>query len=104
MVKYPLLGQLVSSASGRDRGHHYLVVGQEADRVLVADGARRKLEDPKRKNPLHLQWRRERDRELGEKLEADEKVTNSELRGALIKLLELENNMTPSRGGEEKLG
>jgi ribosomal protein L14E/L6E/L27E len=103
MEKHLPLGQRVSSTTGRDRGCNYFVVGYENGRVLVADGKRRKLEHPKRKNPMHLKRRREQDKELGKKLQEGQKVTNAELTAALSRL-ELENNTTPGRGGEEKLG
>lgn len=103
MGKCPQPGQLVCSNAGRDRGHHYIVVGLEDGRVLVADGKTRKLENPKRKNPMHLRWRRGQDKELAAKLETGQKITNAELRCALSRF-ELENNTTPGRGGEEKLG
>jgi large subunit ribosomal protein L14e len=97
-------GQLVFSCSGRDKGRHYLVVGFAEERVLVADGKSRRLDHPKKKNPLHLKCRQVQDKELGIKLQSGQKVTNSELRGALSRLLELENNETPRQGGEDKLG
>ena len=104
MGSFPQLGQLVFSRSGRDKGRHYIVVGYQDGRVLVADGITRKMDRPKKMNPLHLKCRRRLDEELKVKLETTGKVTNSELRGALAKLLEQENNTTPEQGGEEKLG
>lgn len=92
------LGQVVFSTCGRDKDRLYLVVGYDGERVLVADGVNRKLDRPKRKNPQHLRGRKLRSEELGEKLAAGSKVTNLDLRGTI---LELENNTTPSRGGEE---
>ncbi len=104
MGSVPQLGQLVFSTSGRDRGRHYLVVGLAGDRVLVADGSSRKLDQPKKKNPAHLKNRKLRDDGLASRLQAGEKITNSELRGALSRLLEQENSTTPGQGGEDKLG
>jgi len=49
------VGQLVVSTAGRDTGELYVVVGQlSPTMVLVADGRRRKLANPKRKNIRHL--------------------------------------------------
>lgn len=49
------VGQLVRSTAGRDQGALYVVVGhQGTGTILVADGRRRPLERPKRKNPRHL--------------------------------------------------
>lgn len=48
------IGQVVRSTAGRDRNHVYIVVDILPQRVLVADGRRRKAVNPKPKNPLHL--------------------------------------------------
>lgn len=48
------IGQIVLSTSGRDSGCWLVVVGKSENRVLVADGDRRKLSAPKAKNPMHL--------------------------------------------------
>lgn len=50
-----LLGMVVTSRAGRDAGDRYVVVGVAGpDMVLVADGRRRGIERPKRKNVKHL--------------------------------------------------
>lgn len=48
------LGQIVRSTAGRDRNCIYVVVDMLPGRVIVADGRRRKISNPKPKNPLHL--------------------------------------------------
>ena len=48
-------GQLVRSLVGRDKGKHYLIIGFEAGRVLLADGRKRLIKQPKKKNVKHLQ-------------------------------------------------
>jgi hypothetical protein len=45
---------LALAAAGHDRGTLYLVLGEEGDRVLLADGKLRKLSRPKRKNRKHV--------------------------------------------------
>ena len=46
---------VVRSLSGRDRGRYYVIVGvHDESSVLLADGDRRKLGTPKRKNLKHL--------------------------------------------------
>lgn len=58
MVEEPtaeLLGRVVTSKAGRDRGDRYVVVATlGADMVLVADGQRRGMDRPKKKNVKHL--------------------------------------------------
>ncbi len=48
-------GMVVFAKAGRDAGRFYMVVGMQDGYPLIADGKRRKLEGPKRKNPIHLQ-------------------------------------------------
>lgn len=49
------LGQLVKSLSGRDKEKLYLVVGFAGNRILLADGRKRTVKNPKQKNRKHLQ-------------------------------------------------
>lgn len=54
-VKNPCIGSICESLQGRDKGTSYVVVGiLPASYVLVADGNRKKLKSPKRKNLKHL--------------------------------------------------
>ena len=45
---------LALAAAGHDRGTVYLVLGEDGDRLLLADGRLRKLSRPKRKNRKHV--------------------------------------------------
>ena len=53
-VKTPQEGQVAISLQGRDRGCYYVVVQAQGGKVFVADGKKRKLENPKIKNIKHL--------------------------------------------------
>ena len=49
-------GQVVKSLAGRDKGKLYLIIGfVEKSRLLLADGRCRMVNNPKKKNPRHLQ-------------------------------------------------
>lgn len=49
-------GSVVIAKAGRDKGKAFAVIQVLDDRtVLIADGRRRPLERPKRKNVIHLQ-------------------------------------------------
>lgn len=49
-------GSVVIAKAGRDKGKAFAVVEVLSDReVLIADGKRRPIERPKRKNVIHLQ-------------------------------------------------
>ena len=47
-------GSVVVSSAGRDKGPFLAVLRLEPDGVWIADGRRRPLERPKRKNPRHV--------------------------------------------------
>ena len=49
-----IVGRIVRSSSGRDKGAYLLCVGRNESFLLVCDGKRRPLERPKRKNPRHI--------------------------------------------------
>lgn len=77
------LGRVATSRAGRDAGTVYLVVGVVGGQaVLVADGRRRSVANPKRKNLKHLR--------LGppvpgvaERIAAGQVLTDEEVREAL---------------------
>jgi len=47
--------KLCKSCAGHDKGIWHIVVREEAGFAYIADGRRRKLDKPKRKNIKHLQ-------------------------------------------------
>ena len=47
-------GQLVRSLAGRDKGHTFAVLAVEGQILLLADGSRRTLANPKRKKERHV--------------------------------------------------
>ena len=48
------VGSVVCAIAGRDKYRFYAVTKLGQGEVFIADGKRRKLAAPKRKNPLHL--------------------------------------------------
>ena len=53
-LKIPFQGEVVQSVQGRDEGRFYVVVRAENAFVWVADGKKRTLANPKRKNLRHV--------------------------------------------------
>lgn len=49
-----MIGRIVCSKAGRDKGYFMVVVEREGKFLLVADGKERPLERPKRKSQKHL--------------------------------------------------
>ncbi len=81
-------GWIVRSAAGRDRGGIFCTVGgDEAGRLLLADGKRRRVGAPKRKNPRHVEVLRGAldpwEHPIIRKLKESGPVTDRELRRAL---------------------
>ncbi len=51
-----MVGKIVCSKAGRDKGYFMVVTDCKDDFVFVCDGKERPLERPKRKNTKHLQF------------------------------------------------
>ena len=47
-------GSIVRAKAGRDKNQFFLVLKVEDGFAYIADGKRRRLENPKRKNLIHL--------------------------------------------------
>lgn len=79
-------GCAVRSEAGHDKGLYFCVLGIEHDRLLLADGKRRRAEAPKRKKVGHVSRVVEFEHPILTKLQNGESVTNRELRTALAVL------------------
>ena len=77
------ISNIVLSLRGHDAGAVLFVLGVEEPYLLVADGKRRRVESPKRKNRKHVRFLSKSESRVAQKLHAGEKVTNNELRRAL---------------------
>ncbi|HHT05486.1 MAG TPA: RNA-binding protein [Hydrogenispora sp.] len=81
------LGQKVISTRGRDAGGTFLIVGLlNEDYVLVADGRKRSMERPKKKNRKHLSLTLQVDAAIAEKLSAGKPVSDEEIVDAIQRL------------------
>ncbi|HHW11550.1 MAG TPA: RNA-binding protein [Firmicutes bacterium] len=81
------LGQKVISTRGRDAGSIFLVVGLlNEDYVLVADGRKRSMERPKKKNRKHLSLTLQVDTAIAKKLSAGQPVADEEIVDAIQRL------------------
>lgn len=80
------LGQIVLITHGRDAGQYAIIVRLLDDRfVLLADGDKKKFEQPKKKNFLHLKLIDYVSPEVQRSLLETGRVTNGKLRYALLK-------------------
>lgn len=71
-----MVGRIVCSKSGRDKGYFMVVTEVRENYLLVCDGKERPLERPKKKNPKHLSF-------TGRVLLIDDYKSNKSLRKAL---------------------
>jgi ribosomal protein L14E/L6E/L27E len=84
-----VLGKVVYSKSGRDKGTMFVVVGVINERLmLLADGDLRKIENPKIKNIKHVQLTRMKADDVITYLNRGEKPDNHIIRKNLKKLQE----------------
>ena len=84
-----ILGKVVYSKNGRDKGTMFVVVGVVNERlVLLADGDLRKIENPKVKNIKHVQLTRMKADDVITYLNRGEKPDNHIIRKNLKKLQE----------------
>lgn len=73
------------SKAGRDAGKKFIIIEIiDQTYVLVADGNLRRLEKPKKKKIKHLEFTEEVLDQIGEKIKNKLKITNAEIRKALV--------------------
>lgn len=51
-----MIGRIVCSTAGRDKGYYLVVVSKQNEDYFVCDGKERPLSRPKRKNAKHLSF------------------------------------------------
>jgi len=85
----PQLGQIVKVLRGKDPGEYAVVIGIVDTRfVWLADGDKRKFDQPKKKNLTHLQLQETISSEVESSIKETGRVTNGKLRHALAKFVE----------------
>ncbi|MNO21835.1 50S ribosomal protein L14e [compost metagenome] len=98
-LKVAQLGQLVKVLKGRDAGDVYVIIGFVDDKfVLIADGNRRKFDQPKRKNLQHLELQPMISGEVVQSLQECGFVTNGKLRFAVNAFTEFANSNAEEKG------
>lgn len=82
----PRIGQIVRITHGRETDQHMIVIKHINDRyVLLADGEKRKYDQPKRKNINHFEAIDYISEEIEESLLDNGRVTNGKIRFAINK-------------------
>ncbi len=79
----PHIADIVLSLTGRDKGLLMLVVAEEGDFLLLANGRARRAESPKRERRRHVSLQGPCDARTRQKLLETGRLTNSDIRKAL---------------------
>lgn len=82
-----LVGSVVRSLAGHDKGGYFIVLKINCDCAYLADGKLRKAESPKKKKLKHIQRSGIISQEIAAKLQSGETVENFEVRKALAELV-----------------
>lgn len=90
--------QIVLSLAGHDRGRLYLVLREEGEFVLLADGKGRKLATPKRKRKKHVQCVGTSAHPAALALHRGEAVSDRKLRAVLAAFRDSEIPVCPEQG------
>lgn len=80
------IGSVVISKAGRDKGRSFVVVALEGEYAYLCDGDLRKSDSPKKKKRKHLAVTNTICDYIGDKINQNKKVTNTEIRRALSEL------------------
>ena len=78
--------QIVRSLSGHDSDQIFCVMDTKEDRLLLADGKRRRVSKPKQKNAKHVVSAGSFEHPTLEKVRAGQSVSDKELRIALAQI------------------
>ncbi|MNP57551.1 50S ribosomal protein L14e [compost metagenome] len=93
------IGQLVKVLRGRDAEAIYVIIRVLDDRfVEIADGNKRKFDQPKRKNVQHLELLPMINSEVVHSLQESGKVTNAKLRHAVLVYQKFVNSIAEEKG------
>ena len=79
-----MLGMFAVSKAGHDQGQMYVVLKEEGDSVLLADGRLKTIESPKKKNKTHIQLvKTGLDENLVIKIKNQQPINNEEIKAAI---------------------
>lgn len=93
------IGQIVKVLKGKDAGSFYVIIEIVDDKfVMIVDGAKRKFDQPKRKNIQHLELQPIISSEVVHSLQESGRVTNAKLRHAVIANVESANLNAEKKG------
>ena len=79
-----MLGMFAVSKAGHDQGQMYVVLKEEGDSVLLADGRLKPIESPKKKKKKHIQLvKTGLNEDLVIKIKNQQPINNEEIKAAI---------------------
>lgn len=78
------IADIVISISGRDINELFVVIDKDENFLYLVNGKNRKLSNPKKKKIKHIKFFENGEMRVLDKIKANEKITNSEIRRVLI--------------------
>lgn len=87
-----MTGKLAVSKSGHDKGHVFVIVGEDDRYVFLADGDLKPMERPKKKNRKHIQVIKNLPEAVDRILSENVPVKNLEIKRAIKLYLKQEEN------------
>ncbi|MBW7452808.1 hypothetical protein ACFOLF_20270 [Paenibacillus sepulcri] len=82
----PEIGRIVQILRGKEEGGYAVIIGIVDEKfVLIADGDKRRFDQPKKKNVLHLRMQPVVSHEVTDSMRETGRVTNAKLRFAIQK-------------------
>lgn len=84
-----VLGSVVLSTQGHDKGQFYVVVDKTTKYVALCDGKFKFLKKPKKKNPNHIKATGHIDTEIATKLTNGLKINDQMIYHAIVKVKKL---------------
>ncbi|GGG90363.1 MULTISPECIES: KOW domain-containing RNA-binding protein [Paenibacillus] len=86
MEKQPQVGQIVKVLRGKDENSYAIILTVVDERfVMIVDGDKRRFDQPKKKNVLHLELQPVISSEVTDSLLESGRVTNAKLRYVIQK-------------------
>jgi ribosomal protein L14E/L6E/L27E len=76
-------GQMALSDAGHDRGKLYVILGVQDETVWLADGIRKTVEKPKKKNIRHVRRMNYIDPEIEARLDGEYPLNNEDIMKAI---------------------
>jgi len=85
----PEIGRIVKVLRGKDGGGYAVIIALIDERfVLIADGDKRRFDEPKKKNVMHLLMEPAVSHEVADSMRETGRVTNAKLRFTIQKYVQ----------------